>query len=44
MCNEIIQDGATALLMDLKGATFMDLDGVGLFREPWGRVSVTNCS
>jgi anti-anti-sigma factor len=43
-CSEILRDRATPLLIDLKGVTFIDLDGIALFRELWGGVSVTNYS
>jgi anti-anti-sigma regulatory factor len=43
-CDDALQDGADSLLLDLRAVTFIDLDGVALFRELGDRVSVTNCS
>jgi anti-anti-sigma factor len=43
-CDGVLHDGTTSLLLDLKEVTFIDLNGVALFRRLWDRVSVTNCS
>lgn len=43
-CADALEDGADSLLLDLREVTFMDHDGVALFRELGDRVSVTNCS
>ena len=42
-CDDALQDGADSLLLDLRAVTFIDLDGVALFRELGDRPSVTNC-
>ena len=43
-CDDVLQHGADSLLLDLREVTFIDLDGVALFRELGDRVLVTNCS
>jgi hypothetical protein len=43
-CNEVLDDGHS-LTLDLADVTFMDQEGVGLFRDLVSRhVTLTNCS